>query len=53
MVVFIWYWYLRIVCWGGNCCFGGLFPCFGGFNVIVCGGRFDGVCINLYVECGF
>lgn len=40
--VFVRYWYLVDVCWGRHCCFGGLFPCFGGFDMVVFGCGLDG-----------
>ena len=39
--------------WGRRCCFGGFFPCFGDFDVVICGGGLDGICVDMYVDCGF
>ena len=37
------------VCKGGSVCYGGVLPCVGEFDIVVCGGRFDGVCGNWFL----
>ena len=51
MVVVVWYGCLTGVYWKGSVCFGGIFPCFGDFDVVVCGGGFNRVCIYMCVNC--
>ena len=38
------------VYYGGGACFGGIFPCFGDFNVLVCKGGLNGVCVYMCVS---